>query len=464
MASPVYIPAYIRVKLGRPDSDAQAVTVPFLHYVKNVASSEIYPTWPESAIRANMYAQISFALNRIYTEHYRSRGYNFDITSLPDFDQSFVFERGIFGPMEKIGNELFNDYIVRGSNVEPLLASYCDGRSTTCAGLSQWGSLDLANQGLTPLQILQRFYGNDIQIVRNAPILQITQSYPGYPLKRGDRGANVATIQNELNRVSLSYPSIPKIDPVDGVFGAETENAVKAFQSAFQLTPDGVVGKDTWYKLLYIYTAVKNLASLHSEGEKLRDVPKEFQRTLRLGDRGKDVNILQFYIATIANSNPAIPSVEVTGNYNPETVSAVKAFQSYTGLPETGETDKRTFDRIYNEYQGAVLAHEALFRQATPKKYPGVPLRPGSTGSDVQALQLYLLAIARKYPEIPRVVAIGYFGDMTQEAVRAFQKKFGIKADGVVGPETWNKIVSVYTEIAPSVVRTFAQYPGYQLV
>jgi peptidoglycan hydrolase-like protein with peptidoglycan-binding domain len=464
MPEPVYIPAYIRVKLGSPDSDSQTVTVPFLLYVKNVASSEIYPTWPESAIRANMYAQISFALNRIYTEHYRSRGFDFDITSLPAYDQAYVHERGIFGPMEKIGNELFNDYIVRGNNVEPLLAVYCDGRSTTCAGLSQWGTLDLANQGLIPLDILKRYYGNDIQIVRNAPILNVTQSYPGYPLRRGDRGANVATIQNELNRVSQSYPSIPKIDPVDGIFGEETENAVKAFQSAFQLTSDGIVGKDTWYKLLYIYTAVKNLESLHSEGEKLRGVPQEFQRTLRLGDRGKDVNLLQFYLNTIASSNPAVPSVAVTSNYNPETVAAVKAFQSYAGLPATGVTDRATYDRIYNDYQGVVLAHEAIFRQGTPKKYPGAPLRPGSTGSDVTTLQLYLLAISKAVPEIPEVVAIGYFGDMTEKAVRAFQQKYGINPDGIVGPETWDKIISVYTQIAPSVVRTFEQYPGYKLV
>lgn len=464
MAGPVYIPTYIRVKLGSPKSDAQVVSVPFLLYVKNVASSEIYPTWPENAIRANMYAQISFALNRIYTEHYRSRGYNFDITSLPNYDQAFVNERGIFGPMEKIGNELFNDYIVRGSNVEPLLASYCDGRSSTCPGLSQWGTVELANQGLTPFQILQRYYGNDIQIVRNAPILNIAQSYPGSPLRKGDQGANVATVQNELNRVSQNYPSIPKIDPVDGVFGTETENAVKEFQRIFNLATDGIVGKDTWYKLVYIYTAVKNLASLHSEGEKLRDVPKEFQRTMRLGDRGKDVNVLQFFINTIANSNPAIPSVQITNIYDPETVAAVKAYQTYAGLPVTGETDRKTYDSIYNDYQGAVLAHEAIFRQPTPKQYPGVPLRPGSAGSDVKNLQLYLLAIAKKYPEIPQVVAIGSYGDLTEKAVRAFQKKFGLKEDGIVGPETWNKIISVYTEIAPSVIRSFARYPGYKLV
>lgn len=256
MADTVYIPAYIRVHLGAPDQDAENVTVPFLTYVKNVASSEIYPTWPESAIRANMYAQVSFALNRIFTEHYRTRGKDFDITSLPAYDQAFVYNRSIFEPMERIGNELFNDYIARNDNVEPLFARYCDGRTSTCEGLSQWGTVDLANKGMTPFQILQHYYGDDIKIVRNAPILNIRASYPGYPLKKEDTGADVARIQNQLNQIRKSYPSIPEIGTVDGRFGQKTEDAVKAFQKIFLLNPDGVVGKDTWYKLQYIYLSL----------------------------------------------------------------------------------------------------------------------------------------------------------------------------------------------------------------
>lgn len=449
MAETVYIPAYIRVHLGPPDADAQNVTVPFLSYVKNVASSEIYPTWPENAIRANMYAQVSFALNRIFTEHYHARGKNFDITSLPDYDQAFVYNRGIFEPMERIGNELFNDYIVRDDNIEPLFARYCDGRTSTCEGLSQWGTVDLANQGMTPYQILQHYYGDDIRIVHNGPILQITESYPGYPLKRGGSGADVARIQNQLNRIRRSYPNIPEIGTVDGKFGQKTEDAVKAFQKVFLLTPDGIVGKDTWYKMQYIYAAVKNLASIHSEGEKLRgEIPREFSRTLRLGDSGKDVNIVQFFINSIANYNPVVPSVGMTSTYNPETLAAVKAFQQYAGLPVTGEVDPKTYQRLYDEYQGMLLAHESLFREKTPRKYPGYPLRTGSTGSDVRNMQLYLLGIAKKYPEIPQVIAVGYFGDLTEKAVKAFQEKFGLKADGIVGPATWNKIISIYREIA----------------
>lgn len=455
MADQVYIPAYIKVHLGAPDSNAETVSVPFLTYIKNVASSEIYPTWPESAIRANMYAQISFALNRIYTEHYRARGYNFDITSLPAYDQNFVYNRSIFGPMETIGNELFNDYVARGDNVEPLLTVYCDGRTTTCKGLSQWGTVDLANQGMTPYQILQRYYGNDIRIRRNAPILNITQSYPGYPLRLGSTGANVALIQNQLNYVHRAYSTVPRILTVDGRFGKDTEDSVKEFQKIFQLPQDGIVGKGTWYKLLYIYNAVRKLEDLHSQGEQMGNVPKDFQRTLKLGDSGKDVNIVQFYINNIASFNPSVPSVTVTSTFDPDTVDAVKDFQRYVGLPATGELDRATFDRLYNSYQGTLLAHESIFRQPSTKKYPGTPLRPGSTGDDVRTLQLYLLALAKAYPEIPQVVAIGYFGDLTEKAVLAFQKRFGLKEDGIVGQETWNKITSEYQSIRSRVINTF---------
>ena len=161
------IPAYITVHLGAPESNAENVTVPFSDYIKNVASSEIYPTWPENAIRANIYAQISYALNRYYTQYYRSRGYNFDITNSIAIDQSFVYGRDYFENVSEIVDELFNDYVVKGGGVEPYFTAYCDGEEIRCEGLEQWGTVDLANQGYTPLEILQYYYGNDISIVKN---------------------------------------------------------------------------------------------------------------------------------------------------------------------------------------------------------------------------------------------------------------------------------------------------------
>ena len=182
------IPEFITVHLGPPDSDAQNITLPFADYIANVASSEVYPTWPESALRANVYAQMSFALNRIYTEYYRSRGYDFDITNSIAIDQSFVNGRDIFENVQNITRELLGDYIVRRGSVEPLYAAYCDGIEVTCNGLSQWGSLDLANQGLSPYEILQYYYGNNIDIVNNAPIGNVSASVPTFPLSLGSTG------------------------------------------------------------------------------------------------------------------------------------------------------------------------------------------------------------------------------------------------------------------------------------
>ncbi|MEE1047981.1 MAG: SpoIID/LytB domain-containing protein [Clostridia bacterium] len=202
MAVTFTIPENIVVHLGAPDdASAQNVTVPFAQYIKNVASSEIYPTWPESAIRANIYAQISFALNRIFTEHYRARGYNFDITNTTQFDQSYVNGRDIFENISKIVDDIFNDYIVRSGDITPLFARYCNGTTSTCpGGLSQWGSVSLAEEGYTPYRILSGYYG-DISIVENAPVGGTVQSYPGTPLRIGSTGDAVKRLQISLNRI-----------------------------------------------------------------------------------------------------------------------------------------------------------------------------------------------------------------------------------------------------------------------
>ena len=253
MATIPYIPENITVHLGAPDANARNITLPFADYIANVASSEIYPTWPENALRANIYAQISFALNRIYTEYYRSRGYDFDITNSTAIDQSFVYGRDIFENIRQLTEELFPNYIRRQGSVEPLFAAYCDGVRVTCPGLSQWGTVDLARQGLTPYEILTYYYGNDIDIVTNAPVQGITGSVPTEPLRLGNVGNNVRTIQVRLNRISDNYPAIPKIAVTDGIFSEDTEDAVRAFQEIFGLDVDGVVGKATWYSIQRIY-------------------------------------------------------------------------------------------------------------------------------------------------------------------------------------------------------------------
>ena len=287
------IPENITVHLGPASSAAPNVTVPFSEYIKNVASSEIYPTWPESAIRANILAQISFALNRIYTEYYRSRGYDFDITNSTAQDQSYIEGRDIFENISQIVDEIFSTYIARQGNVEPLFATYCDGVEVRCSGLSQWGSVSLAKRGLTPYEILQNYYGNNINLIDDAEIGGVEESYPGRTLQLGSAGDEVRFIQERLNRISKNYPNIPNISNPIGRFNTETENAVKAFQQTFDLTPDGIVGRATWYKILRVYTAVKRLADIDSEGLTLEDVTRYFDDTLALGSTGPGVRELQ---------------------------------------------------------------------------------------------------------------------------------------------------------------------------
>ena len=261
-----YIPSTITVHLGRPDEAAENVTVSFPDYVKNVVSSEIYPTWPEAAIRANTYAIVTFALNRIYTEWYRARGYPFDITSSTQFDQKFIYGREVFENVSQIVDELFNSYIRRQGSVEPLFSAFCNGTTSTCDGLSQWGTVTLANQGKTPYEILQYYYGDNIEIVRNVPVMTNTPSYPGFVLELGYSGDPVRTIQVQLNRISRNFPAIPKIGDVSGDFDYLTEDAVRVFQQVFGLPQTGMVDEATWYQIAYIYISVKNLAELNSEG------------------------------------------------------------------------------------------------------------------------------------------------------------------------------------------------------
>ena len=213
------IPESITVHLGAPATNAPHVTVPFADYIANVASSEIYPTWPESAIRANVYAQISYALNRVYTEYYRSRGYDFDITNSTTVDQSFVNGRDIFENVQQIVNDIFNDYIRRRGFVEPLFAQYCNGTTVTCNGLSQWGSVDLANAGYTPYRILQNYYGNNIDIIQNAPIAGVTPSAPAVPLLWTAQGARCASSRSASTASPTTTPASPR-SPTPTAFSA----------------------------------------------------------------------------------------------------------------------------------------------------------------------------------------------------------------------------------------------------
>lgn len=346
-----YIPQQITVHLGTPSSNAENVTVSFTDYIKNVASSEIYPTWNESALRANILAIVSFALNRIYTEFYRSRGYDFDITSSTAYDQFFVKGRSFFENVSELVDELFNDYLRRPGFVEPLAAKFCNGTTVTCEGLSQWGSQNLAQQGYSANQILQSYYGN-VETVENAPIRGNMSSYPGTPLRLGSTGSDVVVIQVALNRISQNYPAIPKIPAADGIFGPKTEAAVIKMQQIFGLNPDGIVGKATWYEIVRLYTAVNRLSELRSQGQQFYAINWSAPGSLRVGDTGEKVRHLQYMLSVLSAYIAEIPPLTVDGIYGTRTRAAVLAAQRRFQLPETGTVDSETWDEIYDQFSG----------------------------------------------------------------------------------------------------------------
>ena len=388
-----YVPQSITVHLGAPDEYAQNVTMPFPEYIKSVASSEIYPTWEPAAIRANVLAIISFALNRVYTEFYPSRGYPFQITASTAYDQKYIHGRSIFENISRLVDEIFNSYIRRKGFVEPLAAKFCNGTTTTCDGLSQWGSQALAEQGLDSMEILRRYYGEDIELVTDAPVMGIQSSYPGYPLRPGMIGENVALIQTMLNRISRNYPAIPKIPtPVSGVFDQATEEAVRVFQEVFDLVPDGIVGSATWYKLVFLYVGVLRLAELASQGQTYYDSFYQAPEQLQEGDRNEGVRLVQYLLSVIAEFYEQIPDVAIDGVFGPETRVAVQALQGLAGLPQTGAVDADTWEAMYRLYAGitdtmAGYTHvipEGLRPQldgrgeSTLTQYPGAPLTLGS--------------------------------------------------------------------------------------
>lgn len=456
-----FIPETITVHLGTPDSNAPNVTVDFASYIKNVASSEIFPTWSDSALRANIYAIVSFALNRIYTEWYRSRGYAFDITSTTQYDQKFINGREVFENIGFLVDELFDDYVQRQGSVEPLFTSFCNGTTSTCNGLSQWGTVDLANNGFTPYEILQYYYGDDINIVKDAPVKSAMQSYPGIPLKFGSASNSVKSIQIFLNRISRNYPAIPKIPQADGIFDASTEAAVKVFQSVFDLGESGIVDQATWYRILYIYTSVKRLSELNSEGISPEEVAPQFTENLSRGSEGTEVRNLQYYLAVIGAYYEAVKPVEITGYFGEETEESLKSFQRVFGLPQTGALNRDTNNDLYRAYMGIVEAVRPEYTAVA--LYPGTVLREGASGDSVRIMQEYLTFIHETYPEIPAVNNTGYFGPMTKRSVMEFQRVFGINPTGIIGGVTWDSIAGVYSDLRFGFDKRPYQNPGYTI-
>lgn len=261
--SRVVIPEYIVVHDGSPrDSTAKNYYVKYKDYIKNVASSEIYATWPSNTIRANVLAIMSFTLNRVYTEWYRNKGYDFTITSSTAFDHKWIPERNVYDTISVIVDELFSNYLSRPNVRQPILTQYCDGRRVTCPNwMTQWGSKALGDEGLTPIEILRYYYGDDMYINTAQEISGIPASWPGYNLEEGSRGDKVRQLQEQLDVIAGAYPALPTVR-ADGVYGPSTAEAVRKFQSVFGLPATGIVDYPTWYKISEIYVGVSRIAEL----------------------------------------------------------------------------------------------------------------------------------------------------------------------------------------------------------
>ena len=408
------VPNNITIHLGSPGDNAKNITVPFVEYIANVASSELYPTWPRNALIANIYAIISFAMNRIYNEWYRSKGYNFDITSSPAYDQKYTENRSVYENIENIAEEIFNNYVVKGNQIQPY--------------------------GKTPLQILKNYYGNDISIKENAQVGDNTIGYPGYEIGIGSAGNQVLAIQRDLRRIRKNYPAIPDIKNTLGIYDEETTAAVKKFQEIFNLPQTGVVNKATWYKIKYIYTSVKKLSDLYSEGLTEDEVTFLYTDKLDYGDTGIEVEYVHYYLTSLAFFDNDIPKLPTNSIYNNNTITMVKAFQQKYNLPVTGIFTYSDWQVLKNTYNQIL---KNLPTDLKEELYPDYFLVRGQTGNDIRRLQRLLLAICRYDKSIPGIRVNGIFDDLTERSIKKVQKDYNFDENGIVGPLLWRKLVEL---------------------
>ncbi|MDR1000707.1 MAG: peptidoglycan-binding protein [Clostridiales bacterium] len=474
MTNTVVIPEYITVHLGYYTNAAENIRVRYKDYLKNVAASEIYADWHEAALYANIYCQISYTLNRLYTVWYRSQGYNFDITNSTQTDQAYTVGKVIPDNISRIVDNIFNIYLRREGRNEPYFAAYCDGKHTKCKfGLWQWQSDELAQQGYSTMQILHYYYPDDLGLAESNVFTDTTETYPGYALRQGMSGDNVKLMQDYLNRISGNY-YIPKISNPNGVFDEQTKRSVEAFQSTFNLDADGIIGKATWNKITYIYAAVKKLGEEDSEGEYIGISKTPPTVTIGSSSDYNQSNIreliaqLQFLLNYIAQFYNNLPYAIEDSRYTQTTLDAVISFQAAFGLPVTGIVNQVTWQKLYQVYwsiQGDLPPYEPEPPIETPDEispaYPGYLLKQGSTGENVRLMQQYLNALRQIYPSISALSVDGQFGLGTKSAVIAFQQLFGLSADGIIGRDTWNKIVQEYNNLTVESPTPTPAYPGY---
>ena len=456
----VIIPDYIIVHLARPEVSAPNRRVSFKDYIKNVAFHEIYDSWPDAALTANIYCIVSLALNRIYTEFYRTqgRGYEFDITNDTSIDQKYVDGGSTGARINAIVDKIFNNYLAVVGHQEPFLTLYCDGVQVKCPGrLTQWGSYYDALSGMTPWQIIQKYYAYNLELrqcnVFSAPF----ESYPGYTLKEGSSGDNVQTMQLYINRILGRYSNVI-VKPVDGIFGPIMKKAVTAFQQYYNLPANGEINKTSWYKISYIYGIEKALWEMSSEGEHITVGKTPPTTATRINDTGALVVELQFLLNFILVYHNEIPFVAGTSSFDSYTITAVTAFQKKFGLTADGVVGASTWKKLYDVYweiaENAVKPPQpsdikSITQPSLAQKmpsYPGYVIEAGAIGHDAMLIQQAINGLSDHYNGLWKINADGQFGNGTRSAVEAFQKLFGLTADGKVGKITWNKLMDEYNK------------------
>ncbi len=464
-----YIPETITVHLGSPDSNAQNITVDFPSYIKNVASCEIYPTWPDSSLKANIYAILSFVLNRLFTQWYRSKGYPFDITSSSKYDRTFINGREIFENISLLVDEIFNSYVKRKGFDEPLFTTFNssaqnDGNDDNNNGsLSQWGSVELAERGNTHLGILQKYFGSDIDIVKNVPVKSSSASFPSDNLSEGASGQDVRYIQMKLNRISRNYPSIPKIPIINGIFDSALTSAISEFQNVFGLKPTGIINEATWYKISYVFSSIRRLAKVSALSLTLNDKNLQFSEQLHIGMQSQSVYCAQIFLTLIGSFFESIYPVDPTGYFGEETERAVQSFQHVFSLPENGIIDFSTWNEMFRSYMG-IINSVPPDTSVSAVPYSGFILKEGSNNDYVRILQEYLCFVNKSFPDIPAVRNTGFFGPLTKTSVIAFQKMSGITQNGIVGTFTWNELSSLFCDLKSGFDKRDFQFPGYSII
>lgn len=451
-----YIPEYITVHKGSPGAEAFNEAVAFPDYIKITASCSIFPKWPESAIRLIVYLQISHALHRCMTGWYRRMGYPFDITSLPAYDLTFVPGHITFAHIDRIVDEIFNGCICQKDNCEPFSFHQCD---SGCTSPSYWTIAALAESGMDCFEILHDTLGENFQIVSGLPIENEHTQFE-QTLEPGDTGKTIRTFQIRLNRISRLYPSISKINPVDGIFSESTQHALSAFRKQFHLSEGNTIDSAVWNRLFFLYSSAKKLSDLHSMDIAVNSVPHGYPGILRTGDSGRGFRLLQVYLTAVGLFYPSCPLLKCSDQFDNEMENAVRAFQKYSGLQPDGIVGEKTWSHLEQAYNG-ILRFCPLEGGVPP--HPAQPLKQGFFGDDVENIQRFLSLIALACPSLSAPSVNGLYGAKMAEIVSSFQQEFDCPVSGMVDEKTWDSVCSLYSDFVTGFRIQPQQNPGFTL-